>query len=59
LGSNYSKFAKSEPSTVRESSLQASGTLLLQRQLPMHDAAEARRLLDKGEARQKFVLEAQ
>ena len=40
--------------------LLASGVLRLrrQRQLPMADAAEAHRLLEKGEAHEKLVLEA-
>jgi NADPH:quinone reductase-like Zn-dependent oxidoreductase len=41
--------------------LLASGALRLRRQrrLPMADAAEAHRLLEKGEAHEKLVLEAQ
>lgn len=41
--------------------LLASGALRLrlQRKLPMADAAEAHRLLEKGEAHEKLVLEAQ
>ena len=41
--------------------LLASGALRLrrQRQLPMAEAAEAHRLLENGEAEEKFVLEAQ
>lgn len=41
--------------------LLASGALRLRRQrrLPMADAAEAHRLLESGEAHEKFVLEAQ